>query len=1572
MKKMLLIVLALVPALVLLALVVGSSGLPAALAQRPVAADAGRLSGSDPEPALLPPSGPLGPDAPEAVNAILELAWTAPTNDFARSLAWGDYDLDGDLDLAVGMVGANRVYRNTGGNLEEATTLVCDAGAPSENTYSVAWMDYDQDGDLDLAIGNNDGKNCVFRYEMGSDTFERAWRADQVQSTRSIAWAGWTYGGEYTSYFAAGNASEPNAIYRYEAGSFDLWWTDVSSSATNGLAWGDYNNDGYPDLAVANFGPANRIYQNTGSSLSLFFTSPDTKYSRDVAWGDMNNDGYLDLAVGNGQTTGIVQKDQVFCNSGSPNYNFTLCWESDDASPTYGIDWGDYDGDGDLDLAASSEDGGVTRVYVNQNGTLEFTPRYTLQDEFQFSHDVAWADWDSDGDVELGVVYYDGHAQVYNNTNGIFKITSFGPNDRDTRSVAWGDWDGDQDLDLAVGNSANQPNTVYQNDNGSLVLAWTAPAGNQTRSVAWGDFDGDGDQDLAVGNGENNGGRANQLYRNTGGNLSLYNGFTDNFPSNTYAVAWGDYDGDQDLDLAVGNFESNQFNRIYINRHGVFTQTVTFGPSSDQTRSLAWGDFDQDYDLDLLVGNYNGDSKIFVNNGGSFSSMTLPAPNAPCPRDAQGVAWGDWDGDGDLDVALGNAGSSGCVQVLQNDGGVFTSVFQSVEGGLDVRSVAWGDWDGDGDLDLAAGVSGQFGGRNRIYTNTGSGLTRAWVAPNETAESTRSVAWGDYDLDGDLDLAVGSAQEPNETNRVYVNIWNNATNLANDPIRVTIGRPGNTDNAWFYSVHEIIGMPYIEIDYTLFDDEFDRAWKLEPQVSFDGGGNWQTAWESNMVPSSGTSNLPASPNGISYVFAWDALHQLLDHQGIPFDPESGLYVAYIQSYEEMDIAFRMVAWSNPDHGGSIQHPVFGVSSTPFRVDMRPDWYNSAKLSDRQVVHPGEIINYTIAITQADHGMPPSYILDTLPPEMKLVGPATANYGEIASDQRNITWTWQTYAPALLFQDNLYIDFSAVVTRPLTNGLQVNNCAFVFDGMHFPLDRCNTVVISSTPVLTESFKLVGGSTSNIASPGDIMTYTIVLTNTGTDNAHTAIMTDTLPAHVSWNGNLKASAGAASFDGSMITWQGRVNVFKPVTISYQVKVDDPLVGNTIITNTFWAWDGINKPFISDVATTTVLAPDLRTSSKSVNDTTVEVGDRITYTISLNNTGGLAGNPVNVSDVLPSGLTFVPNSLSASSGTAFYNGVTKTITWTGTVPASSVVTIKFATDVAIPSQAPYNLVTNTATISEKYNGTLQKSATINIFLPDVASSNKTSQPSGTVELGDTIKYKLVLKNKGGRAPGLTMSDPMPGGSTFVNGSYTSTDGTGGYQAGSNSVIWNGTLDASEVVTITFDVVAGCPLNLETPAINNSASLNGQILAPVNLLASNPVYLPNMTTSTVSVDKTHALPGENLVYTIKVRNVGGDAPLARMTDLLPNGVTFLGFIQQPAGASYDGGTRTLKWEGPLANSQVITIVFEVQINPGATITQVQNFINLWNGCTTTTPPAAVTLLRTYLYIPLLNKDFK
>ena len=271
-------------------------------------------------------------------------------------------------------------------------------------------------------------------------------------------------------------------------------------------------------------------------------------------------------------------------------------------------------------------------------------------------------------------------------------------------------------------------------------VVWSSPESDWTSATAWGDMDGDGDLDLAVANIY----QPTQIYRAENETLNLF--WSSAEVGNGQDIAWGDMDDDGDLDLAVGGVP---INLIYENQEGEFVLTWS-SPEGDITRAIAWGDVDGDGDLDLAVGN-TGVNRLYRNNGGA---LTLAWSSAEADNTFS-LAWGDVDRDNDLDLVVGNYGLTANRLYLNNSGTLALSWSSAEE--EDTTSVAWGDIDGDSDLDLAVG---NYNAQpNRLYLNTEGNLDLAWTAP--LADTTYSVAWGDADGDGDLDLAVGNNLQPN-------------------------------------------------------------------------------------------------------------------------------------------------------------------------------------------------------------------------------------------------------------------------------------------------------------------------------------------------------------------------------------------------------------------------------------------------------------------------------------------------------------------------------------------------------------------------------------------------------------------------------------------------------------------------------------------------------------------------------------------------------------------------------------------------------------------------------------------
>ena len=322
-------------------------------------------------------------------------------------------------------------------------------------------------------------------------------------------------------------------------------------------------------------------------------------------------------------------------------------------------------------------------------------------------------------------------------------------------TVTTGDFDADGALDVAVANYESDEVSVLLGDGaGGFGPQATHAAGTGCRSVTTADFDADGVLDLAVANYRSD--EVSVLLGDGAGGFAPHTDPPSAAGGNPKSVTAGDFDSDGALDLAVVNYGSNDLSVLLGNGSGGFT-SHTDSPHAvgGRPHSVTAGDFDSDGDLDLAVANHASfNVSVLLGDGaGGFASQATHAVGS-YPRS---LATADFDSDGDLDLALAH-GSPGSASVLLGDGMGGFGAPSTFGVGHNPQSVTVGDFDADGDLDLATANANS--GDVSVLLGDGSGgfgVQTTYAAGN----GAKSVTTGDLDSDGDLDLVVANRDSNN-------------------------------------------------------------------------------------------------------------------------------------------------------------------------------------------------------------------------------------------------------------------------------------------------------------------------------------------------------------------------------------------------------------------------------------------------------------------------------------------------------------------------------------------------------------------------------------------------------------------------------------------------------------------------------------------------------------------------------------------------------------------------------------------------------------------------------------------
>jgi hypothetical protein len=541
------------------------------------------------------------------------------------------------------------------------------------------------------------------------------------------------------------------------------------------VAVADVNSDGVLDLMVANM---------TSRSVSVLLGNGDGTFQAaidypaggalsSVAVADFNGDGKPDLAVANASRASV----SLFLGNGDGTFQPAASFSAGPAPSSVAV--GDFNRDGILDLVVTNnvQIGTVSVLLGKGDGTFGAAAKFTAGSE---AIDVAVSDLNGDGILDLAVASAGSNrvSVLLGNGDGTFQAArQNGAGKYPAASVAVGDFNGDGIPDLVVatmgGINGLHPGSLavfIGNGDGTFQASVSYAAGESTVFVAVADLNGDGKADLAVANSDGN-------------NVTVLLGKGDSSlqPAPTYSagiipmgLAVGDFNGDGIPDLAVANFggpppppvSQGTVSILLGNGDGTFRAAVDYQTGRNAS-GVAVGDFNGDGFLDLAVtDSADNDVSVLLGNGdGTFRpAVTYRTGDFP--------AWlvvADFNGDGIPDLAVANAGSSGSnptpgmVSILlgKGDGSFLAAVNYTV--GTEPWSLAVGDFNGDGIPDLVVAISEGLpslpnvvpSGSVAVLLGNGDGTFQA-AAKYAADLNPTSVGVGDFNGDGILDLAVAN------------------------------------------------------------------------------------------------------------------------------------------------------------------------------------------------------------------------------------------------------------------------------------------------------------------------------------------------------------------------------------------------------------------------------------------------------------------------------------------------------------------------------------------------------------------------------------------------------------------------------------------------------------------------------------------------------------------------------------------------------------------------------------------------------------------------------------------------
>jgi hypothetical protein len=660
-----------------------------------------------------------------------------------------DLDGDGDMDVLSASRNDGKVawYENLDGEGSFGSQELLSADAAGAITVVAA--DLDGDGDLDVVAGSDSDDSIRWFENGGSGDFSDEFLlTDTAVAVTAVVAADLDDDGDLDIVFTSRDDNTVGWFPNLGPGDDSLEFgpervISLDDLGPNALYAADLDGDGLLDLAIAGrTGDTVTWHKNLGGGL---FDGPRLINNRaegasGVFAADLDADGDLDLI----STSRLDNKVSVYRNEdGLGTFSAEQVLSSQGFLGAQQVDAADVDGDGDLDVVASSFNSDTVSWFENVNGNGTFGPERIISDRVNGAEAVLIADLDGDGDGDaVSASFFDSKLAWYENVDG---NGSFGPqrivsgDSIGLEHVAAADIDGDGDIDLLSVSRADDKIAWYRNIDGlgtfDAQIIVSAALSEPTFVLA-ADIDGDGDLDILA-NGYDPENSSLGWFENIDGDGTFgpENLITRDVLLPT-AIDTADFDGDGDLDVVVS---SGGDDRVIwyenVDGNGDFDEGRLLSDAIDGAFSVRAADFDQDGDMDVVTIALVGDQIVWFENEsgqGDFGGEQVIASSVSATT---WLSVADLNGDGALDVLVSDTQLSQIIWFRNMNDSTSRRGDFNLDGVVDIL-----------DVDRLCGEI-QAGGLDDRFDLTGDGSVNSNDL-NELIVEVLGTNFGDANLDG--------------------------------------------------------------------------------------------------------------------------------------------------------------------------------------------------------------------------------------------------------------------------------------------------------------------------------------------------------------------------------------------------------------------------------------------------------------------------------------------------------------------------------------------------------------------------------------------------------------------------------------------------------------------------------------------------------------------------------------------------------------------------------------------------------------------------------------------------------